>query len=49
MRWLLKSKIHQATVTDANKDCVGSITIDKELEKIEYSAMIVSREKITYH
>lgn len=28
---LLKSKIHRATVTDANVDYVGSITIDREL------------------
>src|SRR5262245_28836601 len=28
---LLKSKIHRATVTEANVDYVGSITIDKDL------------------
>lgn len=28
---MLYSKIHRATVTDANLDYVGSITIDKEL------------------
>ncbi len=28
---LLKSKIHRATVTDANLQYMGSITIDKEL------------------
>ena len=28
---LLKSKIHRATVTDANADYVGSITIDQDL------------------
>ena len=28
---LLKSKIHRATVTEANVDYVGSITIDQEL------------------
>lgn len=27
----IKSKIHRATVTDANLDYIGSITIDKEL------------------
>lgn len=27
----IKSKIHRATVTDANLDYVGSITIDREL------------------
>ncbi|HDQ22399.1 MAG TPA: aspartate 1-decarboxylase [Candidatus Uhrbacteria bacterium] len=31
MRWLLRSKIHKATVTEANLDYVGSITIDKYL------------------
>jgi aspartate 1-decarboxylase len=28
---LLKSKIHRATVTEANVDYIGSITIDREL------------------
>ena len=28
---ILKSKIHRATVTDANLDYVGSITIDADL------------------
>lgn len=31
MRWLLRSKIHNATVTQANPDYVGSITNDGEL------------------
>jgi len=31
MRWMLRSKIHQATVTDADLRYVGSITIDEEL------------------
>lgn len=31
MRQLLRSKIHRATVTEANPDYVGSITIDKHL------------------
>jgi len=31
MRIMLKSKIHRATVTDANIDYEGSITIDKKL------------------
>ena len=31
MRWLLRSKIHNATVTEARVDYVGSITIDEEL------------------
>lgn len=32
-RTMLKSKIHRATVTDANLDYEGSITIDEELMK----------------
>jgi len=28
---LMKSKIHRATVTEANLDYVGSITIDEDL------------------
>ncbi|MBI3588325.1 aspartate 1-decarboxylase [Candidatus Micrarchaeota archaeon] len=31
MRWVLRSKIHKATVTDANPGYVGSITIDSGL------------------
>ncbi len=31
MRWLLRSKIHKAKVTEANLDYVGSITIDEDL------------------
>jgi aspartate 1-decarboxylase len=31
MRDMLKSKIHRATVTEANLDYVGSVTIDKDL------------------
>lgn len=31
MRSLLRSKIHHATVTEANVDYVGSVTIDREL------------------
>ena len=31
MRWILRSKIHKATVTDADLDYIGSITIDKGL------------------
>jgi aspartate 1-decarboxylase len=31
MRWVLRSKIHKATVTEANVDYVGSITIDEDL------------------
>jgi aspartate 1-decarboxylase len=32
-RRMMKSKIHRATVTDANLDYVGSITIDRDLMK----------------
>lgn len=31
MRWVLRSKIHKAKVTDANPDYIGSITIDVDL------------------
>ena len=31
MRWVLRSKIHKATVTEANLKYVGSITIDESL------------------
>ena len=31
MRWMLRSKINKATVTEARLDYVGSITIDEEL------------------
>ncbi|OYT36522.1 aspartate 1-decarboxylase [Candidatus Pacearchaeota archaeon ex4484_71] len=33
MRWVLRSKIHKATVTEANKNYDGSITIDSYLMK----------------
>ncbi len=33
MRWMLRSKIHKAVVTEANLDYIGSITIDAELIK----------------
>ncbi|MGD2175790.1 MAG: aspartate 1-decarboxylase [Candidatus Brocadiaceae bacterium] len=39
MRWLLRSKIHNATVTEARVDYVGSITIDEEL--IEKAGLMV--------
>jgi aspartate 1-decarboxylase len=36
MRFVLRSKIHKATVTEANINYVGSITIDQELlDKID--------------
>ncbi len=31
MRTLIRSKIHKATVTDANLNYIGSITIDRDL------------------
>jgi len=31
MRWLLRSKLHKATVTDADLNYIGSITIDEAL------------------
>jgi aspartate 1-decarboxylase len=31
MRWVLRSKIHKAIVTEANLAYVGSITIDQDL------------------
>jgi aspartate 1-decarboxylase len=31
MRWVMRSKIHKATVTDADLEYIGSITIDEEL------------------
>jgi aspartate 1-decarboxylase len=31
MRWVLHAKLHKATVTKANLDYVGSITIDQDL------------------
>jgi len=31
MRWVLRSKIHRATVTEADVDYIGSITIDRDL------------------
>ena len=40
---LLKSKIHRATVTDANKDYVGSVTLGKKLID---AANLVEYEKV---
>jgi len=31
MRWMLRSKIHNARVTEARRDYVGSITLDEDL------------------
>lgn len=33
MRWFLSSKIHKATVTEADLEYIGSITIDEDLLK----------------
>ena len=43
IRQLLKSKIHRATVTEANVDYEGSITID---EKLMDAAKLVEWEKV---
>ena len=43
LRTVLKSKIHRATVTEANLDYEGSITIDAKLMK---SADILEHEKV---
>jgi len=43
LRTMCKSKIHRATVTDANLNYVGSITIDKELME---KADILPYEKV---
>ncbi|WII07675.1 aspartate 1-decarboxylase [Methanomassiliicoccales archaeon LGM-RCC1] len=37
MRWMLRSKIHRATVTETRLDYEGSITIDEDL--VEKSGM----------
>jgi aspartate 1-decarboxylase len=42
-RFMLKSKIHRATVTDANLDYEGSITIDENLIK---AANIIPYEQV---
>ncbi len=41
---VLKSKIHQATVTEANLYYVGSITIDEDLMD---AANLIANEKVT--
>ncbi|MCK9344498.1 MAG: aspartate 1-decarboxylase [Candidatus Pacebacteria bacterium] len=43
MRFLLRSKIHRATVTEANLEYVGSVTIDSELVK---KAGLMEGEKV---
>lgn len=42
-RHMLKSKIHRATITEANVDYIGSITIDAELME---RADILEHEKV---
>ena len=42
MRWILRSKIHKAMVTEANLEYVGSISIDNDL--IEKSGLIVGEK-----
>ena len=44
MRWMLRSKIHRATVTETRLDYEGSITIDEEL--LEKAGIWVG-EKVT--
>lgn len=44
MRWLLRSKIHKAIVTEANLAYIGSITIDEEL--IELAGFMIG-EKVS--
>lgn len=43
IRQMLKSKIHRATVTDANVDYPGSVTID---EQLMVEANIIEFEKV---
>ena len=43
-RYMLKSKIHRAVVTDADLNYVGSITLDEELME---AAHIIENEKVT--
>jgi aspartate 1-decarboxylase len=43
MRIFLRSKIHNATVTEARRDYVGSITIDRDLMK---KADLAENEKV---
>jgi len=45
MRQFLRAKIHKATVTEANLDYVGSVTIDSELmervDLVEYEKVLI--------
>ena len=42
MRWILRSKIHNATVTDASIRYIGSIAIDEEL--IDKSGLMIGEK-----
>jgi len=42
MRFYLRSKIHNATVTEANVDYVGSITLDPDL--IRQSGLVIGEK-----
>lgn len=42
-RFMLKSKIHRATITEANVDYIGSITVDVELMEL---ADLLENEKV---
>lgn len=42
MRWMMSSKIHKATVTEANLSYVGSITIDESL--LEKAGLLVGEK-----
>lgn len=44
LRYMLKSKVHRATVTEADLNYVGSITIDKDIMD---AADILENEKVT--
>ena len=44
MRLILRSKIHKATVTEANLNYIGSITID---EDIMDAANVIANEKVS--
>lgn len=44
IRYMLKSKIHRAVVTDADLNYVGSVTIDRDLMD---AADILPNEKVT--
>ena len=48
-RSMLKSKIHQATVTGANLDYEGSLTIDEELLKAANIIPYRGNRHLEYH